>query len=199
MSASGVVLEPIHYVILGGEGALDVGNGTTALLGGQPLQSITAAEISAELPAPPAEAYVIGYGYDFGPTGATFTPPIILKLKYDPSQVPAGVDASKLVIAYYDTTAKIWAGLPSTVDTVNHTVTAEISHLTMFAVYAPAPAVTPTPTVTAAPTPTGTPTPVAGNKMNIGVIVGPIIVVIVVGLVIYWFSRRRKAMVPPRQ
>jgi len=200
MSASGIVLQPIHYAILGGQGVLNVGNGTTALLGRQPLQSITVAEVSVGLPAPPAGAYTIGYGYDYGPTGATFTPPITLTLKYDPGQVPSGVDASKLVIAYYDTTTKIWVVLPSEVDMVNHTVSAQISHLTTFAVYAPATTVTPTPTVTASPTPTPTPTtPAAGKKMNIGVIVGPITAVIVVGLVIYWLSRRRKSPMPPPQ
>jgi len=50
---------------------------------------------------------------------------------------------------------------------------------------------TPTPTPTHTPTPTPTPTPAAGNKTNIGIIVAPIIALIVIALVVYWFLRRR--------
>jgi hypothetical protein len=122
-----------------------------------------------------------------------------LTLKYDPGQVPVGFNVSKLSVAYYDNAASEWVVLPSTVDTVNHTVTAQIGHFTMFAVYAPAPTVTPTLTIAPRPTPTPTPTSVVpSKKTKIGVIIGPIIAVIVIVLVVYWFwMRRRRPPAPP--
>ena len=64
----------------------------------------------------------------------------------------------------------------------------------------PTPTVTPPPTMGPTPTlaPTPTPTPAAGGKKtNVGVIIGPIIAVIVIAGVAYWFWRRRKPPVPP--
>ena len=142
----------------------------------------------------------MGCAYDYTPNGATFNPPITLTLKYDPGLVPAGVDASKLSIAYYNTATSKWVVVAgSVVDTVNHTVTAQVSHFTLFAVYSCAPSASPTPTVTVGPTPTPTPTPVTGGKKtNIGVIIGPIIAVIIIALVAYWFWMRRKPPAPPK-
>jgi len=56
------------------------------------------------------------------------------------------------------------------------------------------PTIAPTPTKTIAPTPT--PTPAAGGGTNIGVIIGPIIAVIVIGAVAFWFWRGRKPKTP---
>jgi len=145
INGSGVVQQTIHYVILNGQGVLDIGSGTIALLGGNPLQSITVDEVCGGFPPPPAGAHIIGCAYDYKPNGATFSPPINLTLQYDPGLLPAGVDASKLAIAYYDTPTSKWVVLLSTVNTVNHTATAQVSHYTLFAVYAAAPAATPTP------------------------------------------------------
>lgn len=68
---------------------------------------------------------------------------------------------------------------------------------------APSPTIAPTPTPTVAPTQTvaptltPTPTPAEGGGTNIGVIIGPIIAVIVIGLVAYWLWSRRKSPAPP--
>lgn len=189
--------------MLDGQAVLTIGAGTTALTAtGGPLQSISVTEVCFGLPPAPAGAYIIGCAYDYKPDGATFNPPITLTIKYDLGLLPSGFDESKLVIAFYNTATSTWTVYPSTVDTVNHTVSAQISHFTMFAVFAPAPAVTPTPTKTVAPptpTPTVAPTPTpaaAGGKTNIGVIIGPIIAVIVILLVAFWFWRRRKPKTP---
>ena len=183
---------------------LTIGNGTKALTGaGGPLTSISVTEVCFGLPPAPAGAFIIGCAYDYKPDGATFNPPITLTLKYDKGLLPAGVDASKLVIAFYNTATSKWEVVSgSAVDTVKGTITVQISHFTMFAVYAAAPAGTPTPTKTIAPTPTKTiaptptPTPAAGGGTNIGVIIGPIIAVIVIGAVAFWFWRGRKPKMP---
>jgi hypothetical protein len=138
---------------------------------------------------PPSGGCVVGCAYDYTPNGATFNPAVTLTLKYDPALV---TDTSKLSIAYYD--GSKWVVLPSTVNTANHTVSAQVSHFTLFAVYKCAPVVSPTPTPTVPPTPTvtPTPTPAAGGKTNIGVIIGPIIAVIIIAAVAFWFWMRRR-------
>jgi hypothetical protein len=167
---------------------------------GGPLQSISVEEICVGFPPPPAGAHIIGCVYDYKPTGATFSPPITLTLKYDPGMVPAGFDASKLVIAFYNTATSKWEVVPgSAVDTVKHTVTVQISHFTMFAVYAAAPAVTPTPVVTPTPTvaPTPTPTEEEGGLSGGVIALIVILVVIVIGLAGYWFLKKRRKPAAP--
>jgi hypothetical protein len=184
------VKHDIVYSVLDGQAVLTIAKHTMALTAtGGPLHSISVVEVCFGYPPPPAGAYIIGCAYDYKPDGATFIPPITMTLKYDPGKVPAGFDESKLVIAFYDTETSKWVVYPSTVDTVNHTITAQIGHFTLFAVYAAAPAATPTPTI--APTPTPTPTPGAG-QLNTWVIIGSVIAVIVIGLAMYLFLRKRR-------
>ena len=117
-----------------------------------------------------------------------------MTLKYDLHQ--EGVDESKLVIAFYNTATSKWEVVPgSVVDTVNHTISVQISHFTKFAVYAAAPAVTPTPVITPTPTvaPTPTPTPAAGGLSGGVIALIVILAVIVIGLAGYWFLKKRKA------
>jgi len=188
---NGTVSQDIVYSVLSGQAVLTIPKGTIALTAaGGPLQSISVEEICVGFPPPPAGAKIIGCVYDYKPTGATFSPPITLTLKYDPGMLPAGFDESKLVIAFYNTATSKWEVVPgSVVDTAKHTISVQISHFTMFAVYAAAPAVTPTPTV--APTPT--PTPAAGGGLSGGVIaLIVILVVIVIGLAGYWFLKKRR-------
>jgi hypothetical protein len=187
---NGTVSQDIVYSVLSGQAVLTIPKGTIALTAaGGPLQSISVEEICFGYPPDPK---IIGCVYDYKPTGATFSPPITLTLKYDPGMLPAGFDASKLVIAFYNTATSKWEVVPgSVVDTAKHTVTVQISHFTMFAVYAAAPAVTPTPRPTVAPTPT--PTPAAGGGLSGGVIaLIVILVVIVIGLAGYWFLKKRR-------
>jgi len=98
---------------------------------GEALSEISIFEV-AQPPAPPAAASIIGLTYDIGPDDATFDPPITLTLTYDPEALPAGVTESTLTIAYWDSTQ--WVSLESTVDTTANTVTAEVSHLSKYAV-----------------------------------------------------------------
>ncbi len=108
----------------------------------------------------------------------------------------ARVTEAELLLAYYDAATSKWVTLTSTVDTANNKVSAQVSHLTMFAVYSCKPAATPTPVV-GTPTPvvtaTPTPTPTPEEKgLNIWVIIGPILGVIAIGALAYWFFRMRK-------
>jgi len=88
----------------------------------------------AEPPPPPENGYIIGIAYDFRPDGATFDPAIELEMRYDPSQIPDGLDEEDLLIAYYDEKAGEWIVLECVVDTEANIIVAKIGHFTAFAV-----------------------------------------------------------------
>jgi len=98
-------------------------------------------EVTVELRQPralPVAGILIGYVYNLKPDGATFDPPLPVSLPYDISAIPEGVDEETLSVAVYDASAQDWVSLPSVVDTNEHVVNAEASHLSEFAVVAPA-------------------------------------------------------------
>jgi predicted GH43/DUF377 family glycosyl hydrolase len=100
---------------------------------GQPLTEITM--VQSTLPAsPPPNISVVGLAYNFGPSGATFVPPVTLTFTYDPALLPPGTNESTLYIAQYDATVGAWIKLPCIVDTVNHTITAQISGFSYFTI-----------------------------------------------------------------
>ncbi len=59
--------------------------------------------------------------------------PLTLTITYRDIDV-AGLDASKLGVAYYNPASGLWVTVPSSVDRVNHIVTGHLPHLTLFAV-----------------------------------------------------------------
>jgi hypothetical protein len=85
-------------------------------------------------PAPPVDANAVGLHYDFGPSGANFSSPITITLKYNPNIS----DPSKLYIAWWNASAGQWVQLATTVNNTNHTLTATITHFTVFTILAPA-------------------------------------------------------------
>jgi parallel beta-helix repeat protein len=97
----------------------------------QPLDEITMVPVDITLSLP-TNWNVIGLIYDFGPSGASFDLPITLTWIYDPTALPEGVMEEDLVIAFYDEEIGELVKLESTVNTVNHTVTAKIAHFTTF-------------------------------------------------------------------
>ncbi|MDO9579868.1 MAG: hypothetical protein Q7J06_04790 [Bacteroidales bacterium] len=98
----------------------------------EPLSQISMVEMGKP-PALPEDVSTIGLIYDFGPDGATFDPPITLTISYDPSLMPEGIAKENLVIAYYDKESEKWIELDSVVDTKAKTISAKVSHLTVFA------------------------------------------------------------------
>jgi hypothetical protein len=188
----GVVQDDVEYSTPDGILEISISGGTTAKTeGGEPLQSIEVEQVCEGFPPPPVGAYIVGCAYDLGPDGAVFNPPITITLNYDPGQIPAGVAEEDLVIAYYNVATGQWVILPSTVDTVNNTITAEVSHLTLFAVYAPAAPVT---------SPPATATPEPGEEdggTSMWIIIGPVIAVILLGIVAFLLVRRKPPEGPP--
>jgi len=87
-------------------------------------------------PSAPVNNQAVGAIYDFGPSGATFSPGITISIPYTDSQIPAGGDASKIQIAFCDAAGN-WTKLSSVVDTVNHLVMATTTHFTAYALLVP--------------------------------------------------------------
>jgi len=91
------------------------------------------AVVSDAVPDPPADANIIGLPYDFSPAGAIFSPPIELSFTYNPDDLPEGVIESDLVLAFYDSNSEEWVELICVVGTETYTITAQVSHFTVFA------------------------------------------------------------------
>jgi hypothetical protein len=80
-----------------------------------------------------------------------FEKPIIITISYLDSDIPLGFDESEFKINFFNEETSQWEELLTIVDTVNNIATAEVFHLTRFALVASAaPIITP-PVVTPAP------------------------------------------------
>lgn len=135
IGATGIVRQSLRWMILDGQAELKIPALITAKnSAGLPLQVMTVRKVCNNISTPPIGAYVIGCAFDWGPNGATFDPPITLKLMYDPSLIPTGAKEENIFISYYDVATEGWVALPSTVDTLNNQISAQISHFTFFAV-----------------------------------------------------------------
>jgi hypothetical protein len=66
------------------------------------------------------------------PEGATFDPPVLLTIRYDRSKLPAEISEEKLTIATWDAQENKWATLESKVDVEHGTISAYISHFSLF-------------------------------------------------------------------
>ncbi|MCH8327840.1 MAG: tandem-95 repeat protein, partial [Candidatus Marinimicrobia bacterium] len=83
--------------------------------------------------SPPEGAELAGLLFYFGPSGLQFDQPVTVTVPYDPDQIPAGLSESDLVVLRYDEGEASWTALlPSTVDTDNHTVSAQTDHFSGF-------------------------------------------------------------------
>jgi hypothetical protein len=191
--------------------ALTIPTGTTVLAGTTPPVQITITPDSAP-PAPPVQKNVIGIAYECLPNGTTFNPPIPITWQYDPATLPLGTDQSTLQVAFYNESTKTWEPVKGIVDTVNHTIRADIAHFSVYAVMSQSVAASPKPAAppaaTAPPTTALNSTPAPSQPasssaaatpkseaapFNAGLLIWIIVLVIVVILVIVLFTRRKKS------
>lgn len=160
VNVDGTVGTSINITNLDGRISLEILAGTLILNAQGHLPSSLSVRLSTSVPSSSQSTILLVY--DFGPSGATFSPPITLTMKYDRAILPEWVLENTLYIAYWD--GANWQALQSQVDTQTETVSALTSHFTLFAVMGMIPQPTQTPSSTpAAPitTPTEpTPTPV---------------------------------------
>ena len=101
------------------------------LPGGAPLTQISMIHTTTP-PAFQAGAGMVDLAYDITPNGITFDPAV--NLTFTVYNLPASLDPGTLQIAYYDTTQNAWITVPTTFNATNNTVSAQISHFTVYAV-----------------------------------------------------------------
>ena len=201
-SSWGGVLKPYQINSDEGTANLFLATGVTALLGdGKPVSEITIADLeSDEVPAAPTGAVFsfLGYAVECSPAGATFSPAIDLTFTLTAEEwaevmEKVGGKAENLVVKWYNPSTSAWESVPTTVDTVHHTVTASITHFSTYGLFSDSTIVTPvtqeptTPTTTAPVTTTTTaPTPAGeGGFPWIWVIVIIVIIAVAAGAYVY--------------
>ncbi len=100
---------------------------------GEPVTEITITGLESP-PTPVEGAHIIGLAYDIEAGDATFDEPITITFTYDPTDIPEGVSEEDLILARYDEDAGVWVELITTVDPETNTVSAQITHLSKYAI-----------------------------------------------------------------
>ncbi|WP_292730722.1 hypothetical protein [Methanoculleus sp.] len=152
LSETGEVSESVTVRTSDSVGSLTVGKGTHARdANGNPLGEVTIEHAAGLPPIPPGAT--IGFALDCGPAGATFDPPITLTYTLSEEEWAKISDLSTLQVMWYNPGTGEWQEVPATVDPATRTVTAQISHFSLFALTwaAASPAEAATPAVAGAP------------------------------------------------
>jgi hypothetical protein len=95
-----------------------------------------AIKVEEEVPGLSEDYLISSKAYDFSPGGATFNPYLKLTLTYEEEDIPEGLTEDDLYIAYYNTD---WVPLDSITDTERNRISADVTHLTLFAIMAKSP------------------------------------------------------------
>jgi hypothetical protein len=189
IDSGGIIQEDMQYqdIRVGSQNRIaliEIRKGTRVLTAdGQPVEMISV--VNAGPTAPPQNSSIID-AFEFEPSGATFSLPLGITLEYDPSLIPAGLDAGDLQLACYDVQNGKWVNCDYVLDTSKHRLTAQISHFSLYAVIVK--------------NSSGIMSPV--NSIGYGwSLAGTIIIVeLVIGvLVVYIFLRRRRPVLLPIQ
>ena len=130
---------PVTGSVDGAGGTVKVPGGASITVPKGALKKPATATIAAEAPPAgpaddwPADAVGAAWSVDLG--GTKLRKPITLTIPYDPERLPAGEDASSILLAYRDGDTERWIPVPSTVDPVAHTVTASVTHLSTWGAF----------------------------------------------------------------
>lgn len=136
IDSTGEVQETLEATSSDGKLKITIPKGVKALdRDNNPIADLTA-DVDADPPAPPEGGSVIGLVYDFGPSGATFDPPIILTFTYDPGSVPLGTDP---VVMEWNEATGTWTEIEEyTIDPATNTIMASIRGFCKYSVIAKA-------------------------------------------------------------
>jgi len=114
-----------------GAGTLQIPEGTTARdAAGNPLGAVTVAR-AADVPAAPPGT-TVGIALDCGPAGAVFDPPVTLTYTLSTEEW-AKIGGAAPKVMWYNPASKVWQEVPATVDPATRTVTAKVSHFSIYA------------------------------------------------------------------
>ena len=87
----------------------------------------------SELPPSPSDDSVILMPFSIHPA-LTIDPLMKVTIHYDKGELDAGINEEDLVLAYYDEAREKWVMLPTEVDVEAKTITAWVSHTSIFAI-----------------------------------------------------------------
>ncbi len=150
-NANGLVSQATRLASTDGRAVLMVKEGVVAKdAAGNPLPDITIKALPAGSfpPVPAGSSYSFaGMAYGIGPDGTTFSPPISLSFT-----VPQAQWGQDYTVKWFDGKSGTWQDLPTTFTATTGTVTADISHLCVVALFRE-------PRAVPSPTPAGTPLP----------------------------------------
>ncbi|QYZ79965.1 hypothetical protein E2N92_11290 [Methanofollis formosanus] len=134
ISKSGELTGTVTVRTSDGVGAVTLREGTVARdRDGEPLREVTIkrADMSGTPPIPPGTT--IGFALRCGPAGATFDPPITLTYTLSVEEWERIGDPATLTVMWYNPESGAWREVPATVDAATRTVTARVSHFSLFA------------------------------------------------------------------
>jgi beta propeller repeat protein len=142
LGETGLVEDLVRIGSPDGVASLAVAEGVRAVdAAGTPLRAVTLDVLDpADMPAVPGGGtYVFaGYACTLGPEGAVFSPSVTLAFSLTKDQWDAvynGSGQTGLLIQWYNLSADAWEGVPTTVSPETQSVTAEISHFSLYALF----------------------------------------------------------------
>ncbi len=136
LTADGLMVEDLTATDIYMKVELRLRKGTIVLnKAGQALTAIRIAPIEDGQPADEGSV-MVGQSYDIEPNGATFDASANLVFRYSISDIPPGIPAGNLYIAFWDPVAMTWTDLGGTVDAEAHMVSVEINHLSSYTLMA---------------------------------------------------------------
>lgn len=134
ISKSGEVTGTVTVGTGDGVGSVIIKEGTVARnRDGEPLGEVTVkrADTSGTPPIPPGTT--IGFALRCGPDGATFNPPVTLTYTLSAEEWEKIGDLTTLTVMWYNPESDAWQEVPATIDSATRTVTARVSHFSIFA------------------------------------------------------------------
>ncbi|MFA7198284.1 MAG: hypothetical protein WC093_03255 [Methanoculleus sp.] len=168
VSETGEVSETVTVRTGDGAGSVTIGEGTLARdENGDPLGEVTVASVEAAgIPqAPPGTT--IGLALECEPAGATFDPPVTLTYTLSEDEWEQIGDTATLQVMWYNPGTGEWQEVAATVDPSTRTVTAQVSHFSIYALtWAAASPATEATTVPAAAAPGGEETPAGSGSQQ---------------------------------
>jgi len=135
ITTDGFLMESLEFTIQNGELYFSLPEGTRILnREGKPPAMIMIDPITlSELPPSPSDDSVILMPFSIHPA-LTIDPLMKVTIHYDEGELGESINEEDLVLAYYDEAREKWVMLPTEVDVEANTVTAWVSHTSIFAI-----------------------------------------------------------------
>lgn len=137
ITTDGFLMESLEFTIQDGNGELyfSLREGTRILnREGKPPAMIMIDPVTlSELPPPPSDSSTILIPFSIHPA-LTLDPIMKVTIHYDEGELDDSINEKDLLLAYYDETREKWVMLPTEVDAAANTVTAWVSHTSIFAI-----------------------------------------------------------------